>query len=85
MAGDLSLQLQPEADPDEAAAITAAVEQWLAAEARAADDREQDARAWAGRRFAFAGRLEKLTGAPARVPEAAPTDPWTAAGRTDRF
>ncbi|MDZ7702192.1 MAG: acc operon protein [Halobacteriales archaeon] len=85
MAGARELRLSPDATADEAAAITAAVEQWLAAEARASAGRGSAEDSWDGRRFAFAGRLEKLTGAAARVPEGAPADPWTAAGRRDRF
>lgn len=77
------LHLPPDADPDEAAAITAAVEQWLAAEARATGDPGGDD-PWAGRRFAFAGRLAKLTGESARVPRGAPADPWSALGRLHR-
>lgn len=84
MAGSRELRIPADASPDEAAAITAAVEQWLAAEARAAGSGSTPADAWNGRRFAFAGRLEKLTGEPVRVPDWAPTDPWTAAGRLGR-
>ena len=77
--------MTPEASPDEAAAVTAAVEGWLAAEARAAADDSDAGDPWAGRRFGFAGRLEKLTGEPARLPLGAPADPWAAAGRRDRY
>ena len=85
MAGPHELRLPPDATPDEAAAITAAVEQWLAAETRAAGDGATADDPWIGRRFGFAGRLEKLTGEPARLPVGAPADPWTAAGRRERF
>ena len=84
MAGSTELRLPPDATPDEAAAITAAVESWLAAEA-AAEDEDAPEGPWAGRRFAFAGRLAKVTGEPARVPRGAPADPWVASGRRDRF
>lgn len=85
MAGSRELRIPADASPDEAAAITAAVEQWLAAEARAAGNGSTPDGSWDGRRFAFAGRLEKLTDEPVRVPEGAPTDPWTAAGRLERY
>lgn len=84
MAGSRELRIPADATLDEAAAITTAVEQWLAAEARAAGNGSTSAGSWNGRRFAFAGRLEKLTGEPIRVPDGTPTDPWTAAGRLER-
>lgn len=84
MAAPSELQLPPDATPDEAAAIIAAVEEWLAAEARAAADGQPAAEGWDGRRFAFAGRVEKLTGEPVAVPTGAPADPWTAMGRVRR-
>lgn len=86
MSDQPSIRLPPDASPDEAAAITAAIEQLLAAEARAAGDGVRDeADPWAGRRFAFAGRLAKLTGETARAPGGVPPNPWTAMGRRERF
>lgn len=86
MADSPDLRLPPDADPDEAAAIVAAVEWLLAEEARAAGDGEVDGEdPWAGRRFSFAGRLSKVTGDPVRVPHGAPADPWAAAGRMERW
>ena len=80
------LAISPDADPDEAAAIAAALEALLAAEAAAAGSAGPDGAAgWDGRRFAFAGRLAKLGGEPVRVPDGAPADPWAAAGRAGRF
>lgn len=77
------LRLPPDVTPDEAAAITVAVERWLAAEARPmADDGSVDP--WTDRRFAFAGRLEKLGVEPERVPRGVPPDPWAAMGRVRR-
>ena len=74
------------ADPDEAAAIAAAVGAHLRAEAAAvaaaADEEQAD---WEGQRWAYAGRLDGVRRRPRRVPECAPTDGWTAAGRADRF
>ena len=80
------LDLPDDASDDEAAAIVAAVAAHLrdreaAAAAAAADD---DA-GWTGKRWAFAGRLESVRGHRGRVPTGAPTDPWAAAGRNDRF
>jgi hypothetical protein len=84
MADLRELRLPSDASADEAAAISAAVEQWLAAEARAAEDEPTPEESWKGRRFAFAGRAAKLTGEPVRLPLGAPTDPWTAMGRLSR-
>jgi len=80
------LRVPERASPAEVAAIAAAIgahvrDQRLAA-ATATDDEEQT---WDGERFAFAGRLEGLTGAAIRVPRTAPTDKWTATGRRDRY
>ncbi|WP_431358890.1 acc operon protein [Halovenus amylolytica] len=70
----------------EAAAITAAVEAYSRERTTAADsDDASDTDDWNGNRFAFAGRLEALGGESKRVPQNAPTDRWTAAGRADRY
>ena len=82
------LTLPDDADVEEAAAIVAAVgahvrdSEAAAAAAAAAGDGEGT---WDGKRWAFAGRLDALQGRGARAPEGAPTDAWTASGRTDRF
>lgn len=79
------VRLPDDASPAEAAAIAAAVNAHLRAEAAAAaaDDRGET---WDGRRWAFSGRLDGLQGRRGvRVPDGAPTDPWSAAGRTDRM
>ncbi|MFB6160027.1 MAG: hypothetical protein ABEJ61_02505 [Haloferacaceae archaeon] len=80
------LDVPADATADEAAAIAAAVGAHLrdraVAAATAASDDEPD---WDGRRWAFAGRLDALSGRAARVPDGAPTDAWTAAGRRDRY
>jgi len=75
------------ADDAEAAAIAAAVaahlrDGELAAAAATAEDADEG---WDGERWSFAGRVDRLTNRSVRVPENAPTDPWTAAGRADRF
>jgi hypothetical protein len=83
---DRRLSIPPDATPEEAAAITAALEAHLATvRAAAADDTETEP-GWTGRRWAFAGRLEATTGdAGRRVPDGTPADAWTAAARRDRF
>ncbi|WP_129113278.1 acc operon protein [Halegenticoccus tardaugens] len=79
-----ALDLPADADSEEAAAIVAAIgahlrDQELAAAA------EDDAETWDGERWTFAGRVDQLQGRNVRVPDRAPTDAWTAAGRTARF
>ncbi len=66
-----------------AAAVGAHIRDQHAAAALAAN--AEDGETWDGERFAFAGRVEGLTGRGVRVPRNAPTDRWTAAGRRDRF
>ncbi len=82
--GGQTVTLPPDATSAEAAAIVAAVSAHLSDLERAAsmDDTEGD---WAGKRWAFAGRLNAQQGKSARVPLGAPTDPWSAASRADRF
>ena len=92
--GDISvaldgLSIPDDAGDDEAAAIAAAVaahlrdgERAAAAAAAAEADDEPD---WEGKRWSFAGRVDRLQNRSVRVPVDAPTDPWTAAGRADRF
>jgi hypothetical protein len=77
-----------DADDEEAAAIVAAVTAHLNDRARAAAAAaasETPEPTWTGRRWGFAGRVEGLQARTVRVPENAPTDAWSAAGRTDRF
>jgi len=68
------------ANPQETAAIVAALAEYLGEERGG-----EPADSWDGKRFRFAGRLDGLTGQARRVPRGAPTDEWTAAGRIDRF
>jgi len=80
------LSIPDDADDAEAAAIAAAVaahlrDTELAAAAAAADGDG----GWDGKRWSFAGRVDRLCGRTVRVPTNTPTDPWTAAGRADRF
>ncbi|WP_144925334.1 hypothetical protein [Halorubrum salsamenti] len=91
--GDAAVDLDRLSIPDdagdaEAAAIAAAVaahlrdgERAAAAAAAAADDGS----GWEGERWSFAGRVDRLQNRSVRVPVDAPTDPWTAAGRADRY
>ncbi|SDF69677.1 hypothetical protein SAMN04488067_10764 [Halorubrum xinjiangense] len=80
------LSIPDDARDDEAAAIAAAVaahlrDGELAAAAAASDvddGRDED-------RWGLAGRIERLHRRRVRVPADAPTDPWSAAGRSDRF
>jgi len=81
------LSIPDDADDAEAAAIAAAVAAHVrdgerAAAAAAAGDDEPD---WEGERWSFASRVDRLQNRSVRVPVDAPTDPWTAAGRADRF
>jgi len=87
LANELDIDIPDDADDAEAAAIAAAIgahvsDQGRAAAAAAAGGDEDT---WRGRKWAFAGRIDGLQGRSIRVPESAPTDAWTAAGRTDRF
>jgi len=80
------LRIPDTATDEEAAAIAAAVGAHLQAErAAAAAAAREDSASWDGERWRFAGRVAATGGRPARVPEGAPTDAWSAAGRADRF
>jgi hypothetical protein len=80
------LQVPPDASTSEAAAIVAAIGAHVrdrrAAAAAAAEDDEPT---WQGRKWRFAGRLASTQDHPGRVPDGAPADAWSAAGRADRF
>lgn len=81
---DVSLSIPPDASEEEAAAIMAAINVILREReaAAAAEDGEPD---WDGERWQFAGRMAGLQNRDVRVPMNAPTDAWSAAGRTTRF
>jgi hypothetical protein len=79
------LDLPDHADADEAAAIAVAIEAHLSALRADADGDGADEPAWDGRKWAFAGRMDRLTQRAVRVRDTTPADPWTAAGRLDRL
>jgi hypothetical protein len=88
--GDAAIDLDGLSIPDdagdaEAAAIAAAVAAHLRDGERAAAAAADDEPDWEGERWSFAGRVDRLQNRSVRVPVDAPTDPWTAAGRADRF
>ena len=83
---DLVAALPEDADPGEAAAIAAALGAHLRDEAAAAAEATADEEpSWDDDRWRFAGRVSQLQHRDVRVPVGVPTDPWTAAGRTDRL
>ncbi|RQG91096.1 hypothetical protein EA462_03605 [Natrarchaeobius halalkaliphilus] len=82
----VEIDVPDDASDEEAAAIAAAMgahlhDHALAVAAAAADDDQE----WDGKRWAFSGRIRTQQGRTVRVPRHAPTNPWSAAGRTDRF
>ena len=78
-----TLVFPSDVEPAEAAAIAASIGAHLRDLETAADG--TDSPSWDGKRGAFAGRLESMTGRSRRVPRTAPTDAWSASGRADRF
>ena len=79
----VELEIPDDADASEAAAITA-VFRTLAAEAEARAAAEGSTGS-ARDPWGFTGRVEGLQSRRVRAPIGAPTDDWSAAGRTDRF
>lgn len=80
-----ALSIPDDADDAEAAAIAAAVGAHLTdLEVAAAAEGDDDV-GWTDRKWSFAGRIRNVQGRDVRVPDSAPTDAWTASGRTDRF
>ncbi len=74
------------ADTDEAAAVAVAIGAHLRDQAQAAAAADGDASAdWTGRKWQYADRLDRDRGRGVRVPDGSPTDPWTAASRSDRL
>jgi hypothetical protein len=76
----MDIDIPEDAGPDEAAAIAAVVSAHLRT-----GGEEERSEGWDGRRFRFGGRVATLQRREVRVPDSAPTDPWTAAGRTTRM
>ena len=79
----------PSASSDEAAAIAAAIgahvrDGEVAAAAAAAASEDEEA-GWNGREWTFSGRIEATQHRTIRVRDDAPTDEWSAAGRTERM
>lgn len=81
---DYEVAIPDDASDEEAAAIAAAVSAHLARLEAAAAESDDEA-TWTGRKWSFAGRIEALDGGPVRVPDGAPTNGWSAAGRRNRF
>ena len=81
---EFDLSIPDDATDEEAAAIAAAVSAHLSAQAAAAATGESEPD-WEGDRWQFAGKVARLQNRDVRVPTDAPTDPWSAAGRTSRF
>ncbi|MDH5019684.1 acc operon protein [Halobacterium rubrum] len=83
----MDLTIPDDASDEEAAAIAAAVQSHVSALAAAAEaaSEDDDTDDWTDRKWAFAGRVESLGGRSVRVPDGAPTDAWSAAGRRERF
>lgn len=76
---DLSIEVEPAASADEAAAIAIAIQQLLAErqEAQTADEATVDP-------WLRAGRFESVRAFPGRPSPNAPRDPWVAMGRSRR-
>nr|WP_254769512.1 hypothetical protein [Salinilacihabitans rarus] len=83
--GGIDLDVPADATDEEAAAIVAAIGAHLRDRERAAAAAAAEEETWQDARWRFAGRMRAQQHRDARVPTTAPTDPWTAAGRTDRF
>lgn len=75
------------ADAVEAAAVAAAIGAHLRDRERAlaGADGEDESAGWSGQRWAYADRLARDRDRGIRIPATAPTDPWAAAGRSDRL
>ena len=81
--GEATLTIPDDASSEEAAAIAAAIGAHLRDLDEAATDEEGET--WHGKRWSFAGRVRAQQGRTVRVPPTAPTNPWSAAGRADRY
>ncbi|WP_049923701.1 hypothetical protein [Halopiger djelfimassiliensis] len=81
----VDLDLPDDATDEEAAAIAVAIGAHLHDHALAVAAAAGSEERWDGKRWAFSGRMRTQQHRFARVPREAPTDAWSAAGRTDRF
>ena len=86
----MEIHVPEDADEDETAAIAAALNAYVGMQVRALAEAEaetgnEEGRRWADRRWSFAGRIGDVQRRRVRVPRYAPSDPWTAAGRTRRM
>ncbi|WP_423744820.1 acc operon protein (plasmid) [Haladaptatus sp. SPP-AMP-3] len=81
---DVNLSIPPDATEEEAAAIIAAINVHLREQEAAAAEGEERPD-WEGDRWRFAGRMAGLQNRNVRVPTNAPTNAWSAAGRTTRY
>jgi hypothetical protein len=73
------------ADATQAAAVAVAIGAHLRDRAVSAGTDSTDREEWIGRKWAFADRLDRRRDHGVRIPRRTPTDPWTAADRTDRL
>ncbi len=80
-----ALDIPDDADDEEAAAIAAVIGAHLRDQALAAATAAEGEETWDEKRWTFAARVDQLQSRSIRVPNGAPTDAWTAAGRTERF
>ncbi len=78
------LNIPDDATVEEAAAIAAAIGAHLHDRERLAASGGEVER-WEGKRWQFSGRMRNQQSRYVRVPTSAPTNAWSAAGRTDRF
>lgn len=76
------LDIQPDATPSEAAAITAALSAHLSQRERTEESDDQPT--WTGEKWRTSGRLAATTGRHLRIPDTVPVNPWRAAERLDR-
>lgn len=81
----MEIDIPEDADEDETAAIAAVLNAYVRMQAAATESEADEAPGWNARRWSFAGRVRDLERRGVRVPRYAPTDPWTAAGRTGRY
>ncbi|WP_410766848.1 acc operon protein [Haloferax sp. DFSO60] len=80
-----NLSIPDDADPEEAAAIVAAVGAHIRDQLAVAAANGEKEPTWNDKKWQYAGRLDSVTGCAQRVPNGAPTNAWAASGRTDRF